>query len=238
MTDSIVCFGDSITFMAASRADRGYPSILDERLFSRGYCVGNNGVSGGGYSNAQSAYTGYYKNRGLWGACILVGVNDVAAGISAAVTFAGVNTLVQEMLADDLSVFLSTILPWKNGGGWTSAIQVATEAVNESILALEGTNGGLQIIDGYAAFGDPDDSELLARCYQEVTGDALHLGSYGAQVLAGLFYDSITASTLNAACDSLNTKINNMSDSRRFRHAFNSLATEARALVEVIRGDL
>lgn len=238
MSDSIVCFGDSITFMAASRADRGYPSILDERLFSRGYCVGNNGVSGGGFQSAQDAYTAYYKNRGLWGACVLIGVNDCAAGTSAPDIFTGINSLVQEMLADGLRVFWSTILPWKNGGGWTSGIQGVTEAVNDSILNLENSNERLKIIDGYSSFGDTDDSELLARCYQEITGDALHLGSYGAQVLAGLFYSAIVDAERVAACDNLEDRIEDMTNARRFRRNFNILKSEALESLEIIRGTL
>lgn len=182
---AIVCFGDSITFMASSRADRGYPSILDEALFSRGMSVGNNGISGGGFQNARDAYDLFHRNRGLWGASLLVGVNDIAAGETSAATFAGINALVEEMLADGLRVVLSTILPWKTGGGWSIANQAKTEEVNASIRALAGT-ANLRVIDGYAEFGQVDDPALLRRSLQELTPDALHLGSFGAQAFARL----------------------------------------------------
>jgi lysophospholipase L1-like esterase len=182
----IVCFGDSITLMAATRADRGYPSILDELLFDRGVSVGNNGVSGGGFQNAQDAYDFFHKSRGLWGACVLVGVNDIAAGLDAATIFTGINKLVTTLLADGLRVVISTVLPWKNGGGWTSPRQTITEAVNVSIRALAGTHPNLRVVDGYAEFGQVDDPQLLQRGLQEVTPDFLHLGSYGAQAFARL----------------------------------------------------
>lgn len=188
---AIVCLGDSITFMASTRAERGYPSVLDELLFSQGFSVGNNGISGGFVQHAQDIYTLRLKNRGLWGVCLLVGVNDLAAGTEAATISAAIIALVNEMLADGIKVIVSTVLPWKNGGGWTAAIQTKTEAVNTQLLAIAGTNANLKVVDGYTEFGDIDDGELLARVYQEVTSDALHLGSYGAQALAKLMQAAI-----------------------------------------------
>lgn len=182
---AVVCFGDSITFMAAARADRGYPSILDEALFSRGVSVGNNGISGGGFQNARDAYEFYHRNRGLWGASILVGVNDIAAGLTSVATFAGISALVDRLLDDGLRVVLSTILPWKTGGGWSAGNQTKTEEVNASIRALAGA-ANLRVIDGYAEFGQVDDPALLQRCFQEVVPDGLHLGSYGAQAFSRL----------------------------------------------------
>lgn len=187
----IVCFGDSITFMASTRADRGYPSILDELLFDRGVSVGNRGISGGGYRNARDDYDFFHRNRGLWGACVLVGVNDIAAGEDAATIFAGINSFVQEMLSDGLRVVVSTILPWKNGGGWTAPRQTITEAVNTQLRALAGSHVHLKVVDGYAEFGQVDDPQLLQRGLQEVIADSLHLGSYGAQALAKLVLESI-----------------------------------------------
>jgi lysophospholipase L1-like esterase len=181
---AIVAFGDSITFMAAPRADRGFPPILDERLFSRGLTVGNNGVSGGGYRNASDAYLFNHQGRGLWGANLLVGVNDIAAGEDAATVFAGINGVVQTWLADGLRVVLSTILPWKNGGGWTAGRQTITEAVNASIMSLATAHPRLRVVDGYSAFGQPDDPALLRVSLQEVVPDSLHLGTYGAQEFA------------------------------------------------------
>lgn len=182
---AVVCFGDSITFMAAARADRGYPSILDEALFARGVSVGNYGISGGGFQNARDAYDLYHRNRGLWGASVLVGVNDIAAGLTSAATFDGINSLVNRLLDDGLRVVLSTILPWKNGGGWTAANQTKTEEVNASIRALAGTTN-LRVVDGYAEFGQVDDPTLLQRSFQELIPDSLHLGSYGAQAFSRL----------------------------------------------------
>ncbi len=190
-TKSVVCFGDSITFTAATRANRGYPSILDEMLFADGFTVGNQGVSGGGFQNAIDIYQAYYKGRGIWAACILVGVNDIAGGASAATVYAGINALIQEMLTDNVKVCVSTILPWKNGGGWTAPRQTITETVNAQLLALNGTNPNLLVLDGYAAFGDIDDPALLARSAQEVTADYLHLGSYGSQLLAEMMFEGI-----------------------------------------------
>lgn len=189
---AIVCFGDSITFMAAARADRGYPPWLDEKLYTLGFSVGNYGISGGGYVNAKDAYDLFHRNRGLWGACVLVGVNDIAAGETAATVFAGINAFVQEMLTDGLYVFVSTILPWKSGGGWTAPRQVVTEDVNASIRALADTHARLFVVDGYNELGQVDDPTLLRRDLQEVTPDALHLGSNGAEMLAQLFADKIT----------------------------------------------
>lgn len=203
---AIVCFGDSITFMAATRADRGYPPWLDEKLFAAGYTVGNYGISGGGYQSARDAYDFFHRNRGLWGACVLVGVNDVAAGEDAATIFTGINSFVQEMLSDGLYVFISTILPWKTGGGWTAARQTITENVNTSIRALAGTHTRLFVVDGYAEFGQPDDPTLLRRDVQEVVPDALHLGSNGAEMLAQLFADKI-----NSIGDGSNPVVSNLS---------------------------
>jgi lysophospholipase L1-like esterase len=186
----IVCFGDSITLMAAARADRGYPSILDEALFSRGVSVGNYGVGGSGYATSQSNYDLFHKSRGLWGACILVGVNDIAADTSAGATFVGINTLVQSMLTDGLRVVISTILPWKNGGGWTAPRQIATESVNASILGLTNTHPNLRVVDCYAALGSIDDPQLLRRDAQELIPDSLHLGSFGAQLFSDLVLGS------------------------------------------------
>lgn len=185
-TKAILCLGDSITFMAAARAPRGYPPILDEMLFSKGYTVGNNGISGGGYRNARDAYELFHRNRGLWGVSLLVGVNDIAAGETSAQVFEGIKSFVDLLLADGLKVILGTILPWKLGGGWTLARQTVTEEVNAQIRALAGTHMSLKIIDGYAVFGQPDDPTSLQRTYQEVVPDLLHLGSYGAQVYAEL----------------------------------------------------
>jgi len=190
-TKAIVCFGDSITFMAASRADRGYPSVLDELLFSQGFSVGNNGISGGGVQNAQDVYTLRHKGRGLWGACVLVGVNDIAAGTSAEALATAIFALVQGMVADGLRVVVSTILPWQDGGGWTLAGQAVTEAVNARILSLDGTDPKLRVVDGYSEFGQIDNSQLLQRGLQELTADYLHLGSYGAQALAKLMQGAI-----------------------------------------------
>lgn len=187
----LICFGDSITFMASTRADRGYPSVLDEMLFDRGVSVGNNGISGGGFQNSRDAYDLFHRGRGIWGACLLVGVNDIAAGLTAEAIFAGINSFVQEMLSDGLRVVLSTILPWKNGGGWTAPRQTTTEAVNSQLRALAGSHVHLRVLDGYAEFGQIDDGQLLQRGLQEPIADNLHLGSYGAQAFARLVLESI-----------------------------------------------
>lgn len=239
MTDNraIVCFGDSITFMAASRADRGYPPILDEALFEDGYTVGNHAAGGSGFQSARDAYDAYYRNRGLWGACLLTGVNDLAAGTSANTIFAGINAFVSRMLSDGLCVVVSTVLPWKDGGGWTRAIQSTTESLNSKILGLRGTNSCLRVVDGYTEFADAEDSELLARCYQETVPDALHIGSYGAQVMAGLMRAEILELGGVDLYAQLTRKINQMSDSKRFWRAHDRLAREALDLVEALQGD-
>jgi hypothetical protein len=230
-----MCFGDSITYMAAVRADRSYPTILDEKLFADGYVVGNHGQSGGGFQVARDAYDTYYRDRGLWGACLLVGVNDISNGSSAETIYAGINSFVQLMVGDGLRVVLSTVLPWKNGGGWTSDKQGVTEDLNTQLLRLAGTNNRLVVIDGYSEFGDADDAELLARKFQEVTPDALHLGSYGGQTLAGLMYAAIKSFAVDDALRRLEATLDQMENRRRFRRAYGALNSSAESIVAEIR---
>lgn len=182
---AIACLGDSITFMASSRADRPYPAVLDELLYEDGLQVANHGIGGVGIATSQLTYATYLKSRGLWGVVLMIGVNDLAAGTPGTTIFTSINALVQEMLGDGLRVVLCTVLPWKNGGGWTAPIQTQTEALNTAIRGLIGTNSRLRVADGYAAFGQVDDPALLQTGMQALGElDGLHLGSYGAQAFA------------------------------------------------------
>jgi lysophospholipase L1-like esterase len=187
----IVAFGDSITVSVPARANRGYPSFVDGWAYSDGFCVLNAAASGVGFQPMRDTYDAYYAHRNIWGAFLLIGVNNIANGDSATTTFNGINSFIQAMLLNNIQVAVSTILPWKDSGGWTSGKQTITETVNSQILALNGTARGLLALDGYSVFGDDTDSALLARKYQESTPDGIHLGQYGSETLAQLFYTAL-----------------------------------------------
>lgn len=121
------------------------------------------------------------RGRGAGAVVVLAGVNDLAAGTSAATIFSNLQTIYDQARADGMQVVPITVLPWSGSGSWTAGKQTETTNLNTSILAYCATNG-LVCIDAYNSALRT--GTALTGIYD--SGDGLHPNLAGSSVLANL----------------------------------------------------
>jgi lysophospholipase L1-like esterase len=185
---SIVAFGDSITSGAGTpvNANRRWPDQLAQRLVNQGLVRGvlNQGIDGNKLwsswlsENAQSRFgRDALDATGVRYVIILIGINDLRAGVPASRVISGLQQLAARAKARGLRVYGGTLLP---NGKAPESVQAEREAVNRWIR----TGGAFHaVIDFDAALRDPADPRRLRPLYD--SGDSLHPNSAGHEAMVG-----------------------------------------------------
>lgn len=165
----VAALGDSLTL--GNTADERHPitARLDAHpsLYPQ-IGVANFGVGGDIVSGFQTRYTQQIKNNGYVALRIPVPVNDIIALSSAAATWALLEALINEAIADGLKVFLGNGTPFGGYSGWTAPMQVQWDAIR----ALATAKGGVTLIDNYAPMGAPGNPVALDP--RKANADQLH----------------------------------------------------------------
>ena len=110
---------------------------------------------------------------------ILGGINDIAAGTSAATTFSSLEQIYSEAAALGVQVIAMPTLPAGNYALWSAPDQVQLELLEASIIA----DGNIDVlINFYDLMGEPGTPEDLAAAYD--FGDGIHPNDAGTTVMA------------------------------------------------------
>ncbi|MFN7131185.1 MAG: SGNH/GDSL hydrolase family protein, partial [Myxococcales bacterium] len=180
-TTFVAAIGDSIT---AGSGTTAYPYRLGVRLGAN-YQIANEGNPGYTASQVLGIWRSNVRGRGYDRIVVLAGVNDVREGATAAATFASLQTIYEEALADGLKVVAVTVLPWK-GYGDTPEELAETDALNASIRSYAG-GANYTVVDGYADFDDG--TGTMKSAYD--SGDHLHPNAAGFDRLAELVKEAL-----------------------------------------------
>ncbi len=192
----MVLFGDSITAAnAEAPTDKGYFNWLNVMLGQRWDVLYNAGV--GGNSTAQMLariQTDVIDKNGQW-VFVMGGVNDIAAGTSAATILANLTSIVTTLHAAGMQVIISTLTP-------SSAFDTAAEGtvyytVNAGIITMATTYPWLIVTDAGPQYLDTS-QPTLAVPYAGYTVDGVHPNALGASTLAAKMYTDLAANALIA----------------------------------------
>lgn len=110
---------------------------------------------------------------------ILVGINNIRGGTTAATAFSPLSTNYQEVRRQGSELYVMTILPNGNDVSWTAPEQVQHEAFNALITAASPVTA---YIDLYTLMGEPGTPIDLATVYD--VGDGLHPSEAGTTFMA------------------------------------------------------
>lgn len=177
------CLGDSITANAS-----GYVTKLQTR-YQPARVIKNHGISGYRSDHVYSlVWTPSVKTGGYRQISLMVGINDIVQGVSAATINANLDLIYDEALARSMHVVAITVSPFGNYASWTSGLQTVLETVNSHIATKVAANPSMmRLIDAYAFMGDSDATKLKAA-YDN--GDGLHWNEAGHTAFEQQFYAS------------------------------------------------
>lgn len=172
-----VWIGDSITFGFYTPTNRP-PEVLQR---TRGTLpVDNAGVNGETVQQMRVRWTNDIRPLRYGRLIFLGGVNNLSFTAETPATIWGViKSTLDEAKADGMDVVPVTVLPFKNGTGWSAGRQTDLQTLNQSIRDWCTSNAST-CVDGYAAMGDLGDPALLR--WPGV--DNIHPSDTGSQQLA------------------------------------------------------
>jgi lysophospholipase L1-like esterase len=196
----LVTFGDSITdgFNSTVDAAHRYPNYLSRELLANpqtsSYSVVNAGISGNrvltdviGPSGASRFGRDALGQAGVTDVIILLGINDIGFSafaptqvVSAADITAGLARFVADAQANDVGVYMATLLPFNGAGYYSDDGETKRQAVNAWIRSNPDLNG---VIDFDQIMQDPAIPGTLLPAYD--SGDHLHPNDQGYEVMAG-----------------------------------------------------
>ncbi len=181
-TPVIAMLGDSITLGDNVKERHAWTCQLDLHadVYPR-VSIGNYGVSGDKVAGFHTRYTDQIKGNGYTAISIWGGVNNIIDAESASSIWVTLEALIDECLADGLTVILVTPSPAAGFVSWTAPIQVQMLALRALIQAKTGVTH----LDMYALMGDPSDSTILNTDYDY--GDGIHYSAVGQAAIAEAF---------------------------------------------------
>lgn len=202
----VVTFGDSITdgFGSTVDANRRYPNFLSEQLTSGGAPVSvvNAGISGNRVLNDVIGPSGESRferdvldQTGVSDVVILLGINDVGfsgfvadQAVSAEQITDGLASFVAAANADDVNVFLATLLPFGNTMPpyYSEEGEAKRVAINEWIRANTDIAG---VIDFDQVMGDAANPLVLPAAFD--SGDGLHPNDDGYEAMGDAAADTL-----------------------------------------------
>lgn len=174
----LAALGDSITLGSGLGAP--YPVVV-KSLITGAWLLNNYGV--GGYTTSQvlGLWTSTVRPLAPPRVMLMAGVNDVRTGVTAAVAWANLKTIVDQAVADGATVSLGTVTPFYGRAEWTAGREVERLALNASILAYC-TTSSIRCFDAATAVADPADPKRILPAYDQ--GDAIHPNQAGANIIA------------------------------------------------------
>lgn len=185
---AIVALGDSITAGAGTNTDtnRRWPDVLARRLLNQGPVMGvlNQGIGGNTIWTSQlgpSALARFDRDvlatSGTRFVIVLLGINDLIDGASAARVISGLQQLATRAQAARLKVYGGTLTPFQRG---SDTLEAQRQAVNRWIR----TSGAFDaVIDFDATLRDPGMPRRMRALYD--SGDTLHPNAAGYEAMAG-----------------------------------------------------
>jgi len=184
------CLGDSLTATPSGSPTTilmSWPKRIDLAIWpDRG--ASNHAITGTRLNAAtitgismRDRFDNDIDGKGYYGLVLWGGVNDVLADEAGASILADYTSIVDDALAQGMKVIAIITSPAAGyTGGWSSGRQTALETLRTGILALEGTNANLTVVDFYQAaplgLGDPASPTHLYGPYHGVASDGLHYG--------------------------------------------------------------
>jgi lysophospholipase L1-like esterase len=164
---TVVCLGDSITA-------GGYPGYLGDMLSDRAVVnAGRSGERSGGGDGRAGQVLSRYDPEVL---CVLYGINDLAADISAAIVISNLKSIWQTARDQNVRPIAATLTPVS---GPYAGLQESVNALNRDIRATAGQMD-IPVADLASAFGS-DSAGFFP--------DGLHPNNEGARIIAAIFAD-------------------------------------------------
>lgn len=193
---AVVALGDSITDTAATTANANHrwPNDLARRLLARRgptLSVIDEGIGGDNLLTPRvgQAFFGVpalarldrdvFSQAGARDVIMLIGVNDIGTGETAAHLISGYQQVAAQAHARGLRIFGGTVMPFKGFAAWTPEREAIRQTVNQFILTSRAFDGS---VDFATATADPNDPQRLNPAYD--SGDHLHPNDAGTQAMA------------------------------------------------------
>lgn len=186
---TVVAFGDSITdgHFATLDANARYTDWLGRR--TPRHAVVNAGIGGnkilsdkatGGESALNRLDRDLIDQLGVTDVIVMQGINDIAAGRSAAEVIDGLTEMITRAHAACLNVIGGTLTAWEGSSAYTTD----REAVREEVNAWIRTGGAFDaVVDFDAVTRDPDNRHAL-RAEYDTGGGHIHPNDLGYRAMA------------------------------------------------------
>lgn len=172
----VACIGDSLTEVAATRADLPWVSLLE--INTSGLMAGNTGLGGSKSADHLGFWTNRVRNKGYTHLILWSGVNDLATDVAMATIQGNITTIVSQALSDGMTVAIVNIAPWSTYTGSNGTRQTNTDTLNAWIAAYSGVTK----IDVRTPLGKSGAPAELAAAYDAV--DHLHHNGAAQVVIA------------------------------------------------------
>jgi lysophospholipase L1-like esterase len=193
--NAVVAVGDSITDGVGAASGERWSDALAERLAEAGGTTrmavlgagiaGNRLLPGNGPGGGEAPLARFDRDvaaaRGATDVVLHIGINDVAAGRSAADIAGGLQRFAERARAAGKRVFLTTVTPSDTGPHGAAAAAAARQELNAWVRE-HGPAHADGVFDFAAAVADPERPTRLAPAYD--AGDGLHLSAAGYRALA------------------------------------------------------
>lgn len=185
-----VCLGDSLTHEPPSSPTTilsSWPPRVDQAIYP-GRAAANHGHTGTQVTadnvngiSMLNRFNNDIDGKGYYGMVFWGGINDFLFGVTAATLFSTWQGIVNRALAQGMKVIaVITHSPAGYTGGWSGTQQGYLDSFKASVLALQGTNPNLTIVNLYqaapAGLDDPAAPTFLYGPYAGVANDGLHYG--------------------------------------------------------------
>lgn len=148
----VACLGDSLTLGGTGAERHAWPARLDinTSLYPQAGFA-NFGKSGDQSSGYAARYTAGIKGKGFGALVILGCINDVTNDVLASVSWANIEPIIDDAIADELPVILISTSPFGSSGDWTAPRQLELLALRAFFAA----KAGVTYLDFYELLGDP-----------------------------------------------------------------------------------
>lgn len=171
----VACIGDSLTKSTTARSDIPWVSKLERDV--PGSLFANIGLSGAKSADSLSHWTNRVRNRGYTHVMIWVGINDITADTAMGTIQTNIQTIIDQAIADGLTVILLNVTPWAGNASWTTTRQTNTDTLNTWIAGRTGVTK----IDVATPMSNGASPPALQAGYQ---ADTIHQNDAGQVVIA------------------------------------------------------
>lgn len=161
-----------------------YPHLLGLK-FNPNQWAANRGLNAAQSADLDARIQGDVIDQGAGTVAILVGTNDITAGVALATIEANIQSAAYKAATAGLMVCLCSVPP---RSAWDSAQNTKRTSLNAWIQSFSATNG-YRFADVYMAVKNPSNPDQLALAYD--AGDGLHFTTTGLQVIADIVFSAL-----------------------------------------------